>query len=119
MITSINPEDILTELDALAENYDIPDHEISTMKEDIQKMVDEYEEHIENLDDDCSELEDEKQELEEKLEEFLRFGTLEDYTSYILRSINGYEPSLGDVLSLKEDLKNLLITKYNIPTENI
>lgn len=119
MITSINPEDILTELDALAENYDIPDHEISNVQEDIRKIVDEYEERIESLDDDCSKLENEKQELEEKLEESLCFGTLEDYTSNILRSIIGYEPSLGDVLSLKEDLKNLLITKYNIPTENI
>ena len=72
------------------------------------------------MDADISNQNDEIEELQEQLDELKPSnGSLECYAASMLQSLTGHEPSMGEVLSLKEDLEKLLTTKYHISLGNI
>lgn len=119
MITTIDPQTIRDSLDSLADTYDIPKHEIDSIKYDIDKIVDEYDDRVERLEDECSTLENEKLDLEDELDEKRCYSSVEEFASAMLTAFAGNEPSLGEVISLKDDLEKLLTTKYNISIGNL
>lgn len=119
MQTDIDIQDIKDDVDRLAEKYTDQADEI---KEDIDRLVAEYEDRIDSLEDDNGHLASRVEELEEELEEkeqALANVNLEDYASSMLQTFTGYEPNMGEVLSLKDDLEKLLTTKYNISLGNL
>lgn len=119
MYLSTDMDDILTELEELSEKYDIPEDELNGICRELRDIENEYENRISDLESESSDKGDEIDELQGKLDELSSGGGLELYATYMLQSITGYEPSLGDVLSLKDDLEKLLTTKHNIPMGNL
>lgn len=112
MITYIDPSDIKDDIDRISNN------QADDIKNDLDRLVSEYEDHISDLESDNADLEGRIDELEEELDKNV-LGTLEAYVSSMLQSFKGHEPSLGEVISLKEDLEKLLTTKYNISLGNL
>lgn len=55
----------------------------------------------------------------EGYEQFMDNLTIEACCHILLKKYQGHEPSLGDVLSLKDDLEKLLTTKYNVSVGNL
>lgn len=76
-------------------------------------MNDEYERHITVLEGDYSNNQDTIEELRDKVRD-LDARDLEDFVTCMLKRFTGQNPSLGDVVSLKGDIENLLSTKYHI-----
>ncbi len=119
MVTDTNVQDIKDNVDRLAEKYTGIADEI---KDGIDRLVEEYEDRIDSLEDDNATLDSRVEDLEEQLEEkeqVFANVNLEDYASSMLRTFTGYEPNMGEILSLKEDLEKLLTTKYNISLGNL
>ena len=119
MITTIDPQTIRDSLNSLADTYGIPKHEIDSITYDIDKVVDEYDDRVERLEDEYSTLENEKLDLEDELDEKRGYGSVEEFASAMLTAFAGYEPNIGEVLSLKDDIAKLLIEKYNISEGNL
>lgn len=119
MITTIDPQTIRDSLNSLADTYGIPNHEIESITYDFDKVVDEYDDRVECLEDEFSTLENEKLDLEDELDEKRDYGSVEEFASAMLMAFVGHEPSLGEVISLKDDLEKLLTTKYNISIGNL
>ena len=119
MQTDIDIQDLKDDVDRLAEKYT---DQADDIKDSIDKLVAEYEDRIDNLEDDNATLASRVEDLEEKLEEKeqeLADANLEDFASAMLQSFTGHDPSMGEVLSLKDDLEKLLTTKYNISLGNL
>ena len=110
---------IKMDLDSLLNDGDITEESIENIKQSIDNLVSDYEEQIDDLKGECSTLEDEKQDLENELDEKQGYGSVEELASAMLLAFAGYDPNMGEVLSLKEDLEKLLTTKYHISLGNL
>jgi len=117
MVTTTDPIDIKFDIDRLAAKYT---DQADDIKESIDKLVAEYEDRIDELETSNNDLEYRVSELEDALnEKESSQPNLEEYASAMLRTFTSHEPNMGEVLSLKDDLENLLTTKYNISLGNI
>lgn len=93
---------------------------INEVEEAFNECVARYESEIEDLKGIIDDRDSEIAELNDKIEEIQSTaGDLEDYAAKMLQAFTGHEPSMGEVLSLKEDLEKLLTTKYNISLGNL
>ena len=110
MITTIAAGDIRGSLQSLATEYTILDADLIPIQQDVVRLEEELQSRI----DDLEEENDELQSHVEELETSSSFSNIEDFMSTLLRSVGSDEPSLGTVLSLKDDIRKLLIEKYNI-----
>lgn len=116
MIGSIDTDDVLEKLNEVRESFtEKLDEAVSAVKE----LADDYENRISDLQGESCNKDDEIDELQNKLDELSSGGDLELYATSMLTSFTGHEPSLGDVLALKEDLEKLLTTKYNVSLGNL
>lgn len=79
----------------------------------FNRLNDEYERHINVLEGDYSNDQDTIEELRDRVRD-LDARDLEDFVTCMLKRFTGQNPSLGDVVSLKVDIENLLSTKYHI-----
>ena len=87
---------------------------------DFDDLIADYDRHCETLDGDISDQNDEIERLEDEISELKPNGfSVESYAAALLQSCKGQEPNLGEVLSLKDDLEELLTTKYNISKGSI
>lgn len=112
MICTISADDIRTALDGLAEEYTILDEVILPIQRDVERLE-------EDLQDRIDELEDENDKLCARVDELETSLDLEDLVATLLRSVNSDEPSLGLVLAVTDDIKKLLVEKYNISEVNL
>ena len=126
MISYTDPDQVRREFteirDALKNDEDIDSvrDKLDLAISDFDELIDDYDQHINNLDGDISNQNDEIEELQEQLDELKpSSGSLEQYASSMLQAFTGHEPSMGEVLSLKEDLEKLLTTKHNISLGNL
>lgn len=93
---------------------DIDSDDIVDKLDDIRSDVRNLESSLQSRIDDLEEENDELKSRVEELEMSLSFSNFEDFVSALLRSEGSDEPSLGTVLALKDDIKKLLVEKYNI-----
>ena len=115
MTTYINADDIDADLDDLAEEYTIPDESLDPIRDNIHRLEQDLQSRIDDLEDENDELKSRIQEQEESSS----FSNFEDFVSTLLRSVDSDEPSLGLVLAVKDDIKKLLVEKYNISEVNL
>lgn len=112
MISTVSADDIRGALDGLAEKYTILDDDILPIQQDVECLE-------EDLQDRIDELEDENDKFGARVDELETSLGLEDLVAALLRSVGSDEPSLGTVLAVKDDIKKLLIEKYNISEVNL
>ena len=112
MICTVSADDIRGALDGLAEEYTIPDADILPIQQDVERLE-------ENLQDRIDELEEENDKLGARVDELETSLGLEDLVAMLLRSVDSDEPNLGLVLAVKDDIKKLLVEKYNISEVNL
>lgn len=93
---------------------DIDSDDIVDKLDDIRSDVRNLESSLQSRIDDLEEENDELKSRVEELEMSSSFSNFEDFVSALLRSVGSDEPSLGTVLALKDDIKKLLVEKYNI-----
>ncbi len=115
MVTMIAADDIDADLDDLAEEYTIRDESIDPIRANIHQLEQDLQSRIDDLEDENDELNSRVEELETSS----AFSNFEDFVSALLRSVGSDEPSLGMVLALKDDIKKLLVEKYNISEVNL
>ena len=115
IIGTISADDIRGALDGLAEEYTILDEDILPIQQDVERLEEDLQNRIDELEDENDELTSRVEELEMPSS----FSNFEDFVSALLRSVGSDEPSLGTVLSLKDDIRKLLIEKYNISEVNL
>lgn len=96
MILDIDSDDIVDKLDDI--------------RSDVRNLESSLQSRIDDLEDENDELKSRVEELETSSS----FSNFEDFVSTLLRSVGSDEPSLGTVLALKDDIKKLLVEKYNI-----
>ena len=118
MICSIDPNDIKNDIQRLKDEYDVPSTEVDAICDDIDSLVSEYDGENERLKNEADAASDNVEELEEELNSY-KAGKVETYASKMLEAFTGHEPNLGEVLSLKDDLEQLLTTKYHISLGNL
>ena len=93
---------------------------INDAEEAFNECVARYESEIEDLKGIIDDKDSEISELNDKIDEMQSTsGTVEEYAEKMLKCFTGGEPNLGDVMSLKEDLENLLTTKYHVSLGNL
>lgn len=80
----------------------------------FNRLIESYEDKISELECDVQEKDDEIAGLEAQLAEIESAGELEESATAILTYYTGHAPSLGEVLSLKEDIAKLLNEKYHV-----
>lgn len=115
MTCTVSADDIRGALDGLAEKYTILDDDILPIQQDVECLE-------EDLQDRIDELEDENDKLGARVDELETsspFSDFEDFVYTLLCSVGSDEPSLGTVLSIKDDIRKLLIEKYNISEVNL
>ena len=115
MICTVSADDIRGALDGLAEEYTIPDADILPIQQDVERLEEDLQSRIDELEEENEELTSHVEELETSSS----FSNFEDFVSALLRSVGSDEPSLGTVLAVKDDIKKLLIEKYNISEVNL
>lgn len=126
MISYTDPDQVRREFTEIREDLN-NEEDLSVIKDkldvaisDFDELIEDYDRHCEILDGDISDQNDEIEELQEQLDELKPSnGSLECYAASMLQSFTGHDPSMGDVLLLKEDLEKLLTTKYHISLGNI
>lgn len=87
--------------------------EIVELEVMFNRLNDAYERHINVLEGDYSNDQDTIEELRDRVRA-LDARDLEDFVTCMLKRFTGQNPSLGAIVSLKEDIENLLATKYHI-----
>lgn len=80
------------------------------IKDSIDALVEEYEDRVTELENRNSELEDELAERPEGIQEAVEA---------IFSAVGKERPSAGEVDSLMEDIKGLLVTKYGVSAGNL
>lgn len=115
MICTVSADDIRGALDGLAEEYTILDEDILPIQQDVERL----EEYLQDRIDDLEEENEELKSRVEELETSSSFSNFEDFVYTLLRSVGSDEPSLGMVIALKDDIRKLLIEKYNISEVNL
>ena len=85
---------------------------------EYDELIDFYDTQVEGMENDISNLDAEVSELHDKLNDIECTGSAEKFAESILRQCTGHDPSLGDVLSLKDDLVKLLTEKYQVSLGN-
>lgn len=126
MISYTDPDQVRREFTEIREDLN-NEEDLSIIKDkldiaisDFDEFIEDYDRHYEILDGDISDQNAEIEELQEQLDELKSSnGSLECYAAKMLQSFTGHDPSMGDVLLLKEDLEKLLTTKYHISLGNI
>ena len=112
MICTVSADDIRGALDGLAEEYTILDEDILPIQQDVERLEEDLQSRIDELEDENDKLGARVDELETSLD-------LEDLVAAQLRSADSYEPSLGLVLAVTDDIKKLLVEKYHISEVNL
>ena len=112
MICTVSADDIRGALDGLAEEYTIRDDDILPIQQDVERLEEDLQSRID-------ELEDENDKLGARVDELETSFGLEDLVATLLRSADSYEPSLGLVLAVTDDIKKLLVEKYHISEVNL
>lgn len=115
MICTISADDIRGDLYGLAVEYTILDEDIVPIQQDVERLEEDLQARIDELENENEELTSHVEELETSSS----FSNFEDFVSTLLRSVGSDEPSLGTVLALKDDIRKLLIEKYNISEVNL
>lgn len=106
-------------VDALDE-YENTADDLTTLegiKTSLNEIASNYEDRIAEHEGDLDDLQEECDRLEEKLCNNASY--VEEYASSMLKNFTNYEPSLGDVLSLTEEITKILVEKFNISTGNL
>lgn len=80
------------------------------IKDSIDALVEEYEDRVADLENKNSDLEDRVNELEDELAQ--RPEGIQGAVEAIFSAVGNENPSAGEVDSLTEDIKGLLVTKY-------
>lgn len=106
------------DLDSLLNDGDVTMESIEGIKDSIDDLVKSYEDRISELESDNDEQYDDNIRLKEELNTYT-CGSLETFATSVLKTFTGDEPNLGTVLSFKEDLQNLLTTKYHVSIGNL
>lgn len=101
MITTIDADNIKDKLEDVISDVQILEHDLQSRIDDLEEENDELRSRVEELEVSSS------------------FSNFEDFVSALLRSVGSDEPSLGKVISLKDDIRKLLIEKYNISEVNL
>ena len=112
MTCTVSADDIRGALDGLAEKYTILDDDILPIQQDVECLEEDLQDRIDELEDENDKLGARGDELETSL-------GLEDLVAPLLRSAESDEPSLGSGLAVTDDIKKLLIEKYNISEVNL
>ncbi|MBR4792608.1 MAG: hypothetical protein IK038_02975 [Bacteroidaceae bacterium] len=114
MVTDIDADDIKDEIDRLKDTQceDIS-KEYDAIKDMVDRLKEDYEYRIDTLENENSDLNARVEELEDEIDEKKGYK-LEDFASQMFENFTGNAPNAGEVISLAEDLTNLLTTKYNI-----
>jgi len=83
----------------------------------FNELIESYENRISILDGDVCDKDDEIDSLQEKIDELESYDTIETAAEKILAyyESDAHGPSLGEVMSLRDDIAKLLAEKYNIP----
>lgn len=81
------------------------------IKDSIDALVEEYEDRVAELENRNSDLEDRVSELEDEL---AGPGGIQEAVEAIFSAVGNGSPSAGEVDSLMEDIKGLLVTKYGV-----
>lgn len=126
MISYTDPDQVRREFTEIREDLE-NEEDLSVIKDkldlaisDFDELTEDYDRQINNMDADISEQNAEIEDLEEQLGALKPSGgSLELYATSMLQSFTGHEPSMGEVLSLKDDLEKLLTTKHNISMGNL
>lgn len=126
MISYTDPDQVRRQFTEIREDLE-NEEDLSVIKNkldiaisDFDELTADYDQQINNMDADISEQNEEIEDLEEQLRALKPSGgSLELYAASMLQSFTGQEPSMGDVLSLKDDLEKLLTTKHNISLGNL
>lgn len=126
MISYTDPDQVRREFTEIREDLD-NEEDLSVIKDkldlaisDFDELTEDYDSQINNMDADISEQNEEIEDLREQVGALKPSGgSLELYAASMLQSFTGHEPSMGEVLSLKDDLEKLLTTKYNISMGNL
>lgn len=114
MVTDIDPNDIKDEIDRLKDKQcDDISEEYDAVKDMVDRLKEDYEDRIDALENENSDLNARVDELENEIDE-KKVYKLEDFASQMFECFTGKTPNAGEVISLTEDLTNLLTTKYNI-----
>ena len=87
------------------------------IKDSIDALVEKYEDRVADLENRNSDLEDRVSELEDELAE--RSGGIQEAVEAIFSAVGNENPSAGEVDSLMEDIKGLLVTKYGVSAGNL
>lgn len=106
-------------IDALAEYENTADDlpTLDAIKDSLDEIASNYESRIAELECDLDNLQDTCDDLEEKL--CNNESHVEAYAASMLKNFTGHEPSLGEVLSLTEEITKILVKKFNISTGNL
>ena len=119
MVTDIDIEDIKSSLDALESRYGVDHSEIADIKNDIESLVFQLHDTVDGLEAESEEQGNRIEELEEEVNGIRSCGSLDEYSATILRRFTGHEPNAGEVISLSEELQNLLVNKYGVSVGSI
>ena len=93
----------------------LPD--IEGIVDSLNEIESNYEDELRDKDIDYDALQNKCDDLEEKL--CNNESHVEGYAASMLKNFTNYEPSLGDVLSLTEEITKILVEKFNISTGNL
>ena len=126
MISYTDPDQVRREFTEIREDLN-NEEDLSVIKDkldvaisDFDELTDDYDRQINNMGADISNQNEEIEELQEQLDALKpSSGSLETYAASMLQAFTGHEPSMGEVLSLKEDLEKLLTSKHNISLGNL
>lgn len=93
----------------------LPD--IEDIVDSLNEIESNYEDELRDKGIDYDDLQDKCDDLEERL--CNNESHVEGYAASMLENFTGYKPSLGDVLSLTEEITKILVEKFNISTGNL
>lgn len=95
----------------------VTDTDKEDIKGSIDALVEEYEDRVADLENKNSDLEEKVNELEDELAQ--RPGGIQRAVEVIFSAAGNEHPSAGEVDSLMEDIKGLLVTKYGVSAGNL
>lgn len=94
----------------------VTDTDKEDIKDSIDALVEEYEDRVADLENKNSDLEERVNELEDEL---AQLGGIQEAVEAIFSAVGNERPPAGEVDSLMEDIKGLLVTKYGVSAGNL